>query len=300
MKTLSRFLKHSPIYILFFLSSNLSSAEPLAVTEMNGIKRSDFQNFEKDWRLVTVRYRKDSNEMRWTFANDLAWKTLASGSISYPDGAIFGKIGVVTHEDSQFTSSAVPSGARRFQFMVRDKVKYAETGGWGYALFDVDGKLFPESIKETTLACYACHRIVENRGQVFSQPFQFLDGSKSLFSSTFFSENKGFHKVQFKTVAKKSLPDAIKKQLPNEVSQIQIVDVVFLQDNLFQGTLDEIKPSLELESYNKNLPAALVSKDGLRFSLIIPIEKEGCKKHRSFRAVTTGPTEIIKSEYCNP
>lgn len=277
-----------------------SPAEPLAVLEMNGIKRSDFQNFEKDWRLVTVRYRKDSNEMRWTFANDLAWKTLSSGSISYPDGAMFGKIGVVTHEDSQFTSSAVPSGARRFQFMVRDKVKYADTGGWGYALFDVDGKLFPEAIKETTMACYACHRIVQNRGEVFSQPFQFLDGSKSLFNSTFFSENKGFHKIQFKTVAKKNLPEAVRKQLPKEISQIRTVDVAFLQENLFQGTLDEIKPSLELESYNKKLPAALISTDGLRFSLIIPIEKEGCKKNRSFLTVTTGPIEIMKSEYCNP
>ena len=81
---------------------------------MISMKLSDFKGVEKNWHLVTVRFRKDTQEMRWTFANDGAWKTLSSGSIEYPNGAVFAKIDAVTHEDAQFPSSAVPSGARRF------------------------------------------------------------------------------------------------------------------------------------------------------------------------------------------
>src|SRR6185436_10943563 len=57
--------------------------------EMNGYKLSDFPDFEKKWKLVTVRFRKDTGEMRFTYANDLAFENLQKGVIDYPDGAIF-------------------------------------------------------------------------------------------------------------------------------------------------------------------------------------------------------------------
>jgi hypothetical protein len=255
------------ILLMSILTTQNGAAESAIKDKvMNGIQLNDFTGFEKNWRLVTVRFRKDTQEMRWTFANDLAWKTLSSGSIEYPVGAVFAKIGAATHEDSQFPSSAIPSGARRYQFMVRDNEKYKETGGWGYALFDVEGNLFPDPIKETSMACFACHQIVSNRGQVFSQPFLFSGGSSALIESTFLSEKKGFRVINFEWKNTNLLSKKLKSQLPPDFKKIRVVSDKAIRKNIFHGTLDEIRPRLELEAYTESAPAALISEDGSQFS----------------------------------
>jgi hypothetical protein len=50
------------------------------------------------------------------------------------------------------------------QFMVKDAMKYASTGGWGFAQFN-DGK----PIDETTLkACFPCHEPAKGYDFVFA------------------------------------------------------------------------------------------------------------------------------------
>jgi hypothetical protein len=56
-------------------------------------------------------------------------KTLTEGSINYPDGAVFAKTGIHTGVDPQFESSVILKGIRRYQLMVKNKKKYASTGG---------------------------------------------------------------------------------------------------------------------------------------------------------------------------
>ena len=80
---------------------------------MNGYSLKQYEGFEKNWRLVTVRYRKDTGEMRLTYANELAWKTLSEGRINYPKGAVFAKIGVKTESDPAFAASLSPEGTRK-------------------------------------------------------------------------------------------------------------------------------------------------------------------------------------------
>lgn len=111
-------------------------------TSMNGYSLKQFPNFIKNFHFVTVRYRKDTSEMRLTYANDKAWGALLAGGTHYSDGAVFAKIGIMTKQDPAFTSSVVPSGGKRYQLMVMHHKKHAATDGWGYALFDMDGKTF--------------------------------------------------------------------------------------------------------------------------------------------------------------
>lgn len=267
--------------------------------KMNGYSISDFKDFEKKWKLVTVRFRKDTDEMRWTFANDLAWKTLESGSIQYPNGAIFSKIGIRTSPDSQFQSSAVPQGARRYQFMIRDTEKFKNTGGWGYVIFDVNGKTFSEDPKIVEQSCYACHKLVDNRGQVFSQPFQIAPFTKI----AFLSEGKGFKTISFEWRSRKSLPQAIVQILPAKIQKIRVVSNEEISKNLFQGALDEIKPSLERESFESTSPVAIISPDGLRYSIVMPAKMAGCKKESSFKSVMTilnQKEKTLTNTYCNP
>lgn len=73
---------------------------------MNGYSLSQFPDFIKKWHFVTVRYRKDAHEMRFSYANDKAWETLQAGAKKYPDGAVFAKLGIMTQEDLAFSASA--------------------------------------------------------------------------------------------------------------------------------------------------------------------------------------------------
>ncbi len=54
--------------------------------------------------------------------------------------------------------------ATNIQFMVKDSIKYASTGGWGFAQFN-DGKPADEALHNT---CFACHVPVKTRDFVFT------------------------------------------------------------------------------------------------------------------------------------
>lgn len=281
--------------------------------QMNGYSLKDFKEFEKKWKLVTVRYRKDSGEMRWTFANDKAWSTLDEGAIDYPDGAMFGKIAMATSEDSQFASSVVPTSTRRYLFMVRDKIKHADTGGWGYALFDSQGQLFPEEVPKATQACYACHKIVQNRGYVFSQPLSLATSIQNRFHTGSINQKSNSqtksstHSIEFAIQFRDEKIDVLNREVRKEMgpnwSRFRRIKSSDITKNLFQGTLDEIRPNLEIESKKTGLPSALLSDDLKRFSVLIPVADKNCNGTK-FKALvsiskTNGGSEMKTFEYCS-
>lgn len=268
-------------------------------SEMNGYKLSDFADFEKKWKLVTVRYRKDTGEMRLTYANPQAFDALMSGGKEYPDGAIFGKIGIKTAADSAFPSSAVPSGARRYQFMVKDKVKFAATEGWGYVLFDKAGMIFPENPTVQTAACAACHRIVPERGYVFSQMWELAssDGpEKPAAPVTHFS-----NKIKFKEVKISAIPEIVAKEIPKSYKTAQQIEHE-ISKFLFQGTLDEIKPLLSQHAVKTKQPAFLLGADNKAFALVyienleIKCQAEGKSGYFMKAVSTSGGAEGVNYE----
>ena len=282
------------ISILIFASNGAFGDTSRA---MNDIKIDDFVHFEKKWKLVTVRYRKDSGEMRFTFANDLAWQALLSNSKNYPDGSIFGKMSFKTNPDISFLSSMVPHGKRRTQFMVRNKKKYKETRGWGYALFSSNGERYKGDIKTKSMACSSCHSLVSERGDVFSVPFFLTENGYNI------SKNQHIwsDKLKFKTINKNSLPEKLKALIRSEkVFSLQGK----LKKDLFFGTLDEIRPLLIEKSKISKLPAALISFDKKLFSVVIPQLKSSCenpleKKYMSAHTIQGDKgIKVLKMEFC--
>ena len=256
--------------VLFFISAATPNDRPSFAGKdvMNGMRRIDFGDFSKDWHFVTVRFRKDTGEMRFVYANDKAWTALNQGVSEYPDGAIFGKIGVATQDDLAFPSSAVPKGARRYQFMIRNQDLYKDTNGWGYALFDADGKTFPEDPKTTTLACAACHNIVPERGRVFSEPMGFLPFQSGAveFPS---------HSILFEDEAVTKLPPSVTKLLPKGTNRVRVL-TGDISHHLFQGTLDEVRPILAKEALRTHHPAILKNQDTSRFSVVFEDSQVAC------------------------
>ncbi|MDE1153336.1 MAG: cytochrome P460 family protein [Micavibrio sp.] len=273
---------------------------------MNGYALADFADFQKNWHFVTVRYRKDTSEMRLTYANDIAWAALNAKSTDYPDGAVFAKIGILTAEDPAFTSSAVPSGARRFQLMVRDKKKFADTNGWGYALFDAHGKASGKDVDIRSRACDACHALVPERGYVFSEPMR-LDVAENPEVPQAITPIAG--NMVFETVAIAALPKALQEKLPKGAPQVRQLRGS-LEKNIFRGTVDEIRPTLAAEARRTDMPAVLASTDGTLFSLMYldgaacagPDGKPGVtiKGFYTTGEVPGKTSNIVPTTYCAP
>lgn len=227
---------------------------------MHGHAFSEFDHFYDKWKLVTTRFRRDTNELRFVYANDLAWNTLEANKTEFPDGAVLGKIAYTTQEDPRFVSSMVPSGTKRYQFMIRDQKKFADTGGWGYLLFNSHGQTFPEDPVNTSKACAACHNIVSDRGYVFSEIVHVNPFEISRHEST-----KAPPRIQFSNLAASRLGRELRRLLPASTTTVRAVEGE-LRRSLFEGTLNEIRPTLTLEAVKNGRPAILVSENGEEFS----------------------------------
>jgi hypothetical protein len=279
--------------ILMCWFGSVSAADFAGRDVMNGLSWDQYGNFAEEWRLFTVRYREDTREMRFVYANPLAWEALQAGRTDYPDGAAFAKTGAMMKPDPAFPSSLVPSGTRRFQLMVRDKKRFSDTDGWGYALFDQDGKTFAEEPRATALACAACHRLVADRGFVFSQPLTFLPPP---------SIGPAWRKrLHFESAGASVLPPTAVKFLPRGSKTIRKLTGP-LEKNLFQGTLDEIKPLLAEEARRSKLPAVLLDPKGRRFSMVIP-EKKKCSGGKgeifdSYHTSLKGGA-VVRNQFCH-
>ncbi len=278
--------------ILAFIS--FFSVNTVADQTMNELKLSQFGDFVTNWKLVTVRYRKDSEEMRFTYSNDLAWNALSKNLSVYPDGAIFAKVSFVSVEDPLFPSSAVPAGARRIQFMVRDEEKYKSTNGWGYALFDSEGNTYPGDMKAATMGCAVCHDVAKERGYVFSQ-IMGQPLSKDVFASSWRTQNKF---VDFKV---KSLPLSIQQSLPRADKKVRKLEGP-LADYIFFGTLDEIKPLLAKEAIESKMTTLLLSKDNKSYSLVTFDTTSRCEKDEvaliGKHSINSAKVSYLETRFC--
>jgi hypothetical protein len=129
----------------------------------------------RDWRLVSVAHEKgELNDLRAILGNDVAIEAYRAGELPFPDGTIIARL-AWNYESSEennetfgrpqsFVAGAPKNG---IQFMVKDSTKYAATGGWGFAEFNVDdGKPAGDDVLEQ---CYPCHEAVTERDLVFTR-----------------------------------------------------------------------------------------------------------------------------------
>lgn len=242
---------------------------PDSVRSMNDVKFDDYKDFPAKWRLVTMRYRQDSGEMRVVYANEAAWQGLNSLNPKYPDGAAFAKIGAESSHDPSFTSSIMPTSVSRVQLMVKDAKKYKDADGWGYALFDSRGVVFPEDVKTQTASCVACHRLVPERDFVFSRKFDFNGFTKSAIDDMKASS------LTFKPLERGRLPKLLAASVDKSFAKVESLTGPIAK-NGFSGTLDEIQPTLKEHAARLSLPAVLVL-DDKSFSAVVPIRSRSKK-----------------------
>ena len=94
-----------------------------------------------------------------------------------PDGAKMAKIHWIPQQNEFSPETTVPGKLLNVDFMVKDSKRFADSGGWGYAVFDYDA--VSDAFKPGTLAgkppqgndakCgFTCHSRAKTRDYVFT------------------------------------------------------------------------------------------------------------------------------------
>jgi hypothetical protein len=125
----------------------------------------------RDWRVISVAHEEgNNNDLRAVLGNDVAIKAYREGKLPFPNGAVIARLAwayVSSEENNKVfgrAQSFVSGAPINVQFMVKDSVKYASTGGWGFAQFK-EGKPADEALHKT---CFPCHEPGKARDFVFT------------------------------------------------------------------------------------------------------------------------------------
>ena len=144
-----------------------------------GLAFSEFKGFES-WQLVSI--SRNEKLTAAILANPVMIKAYEAGipenGKPFPDGAKMAKIHWNPKMSEHFPDVTVPGALHDVDFMVKDSKRFADSGGWGYALFEFDqtsgafkpGTLASNPPQANDAKCgFACHTIVKTRDFVFTE-----------------------------------------------------------------------------------------------------------------------------------
>jgi hypothetical protein len=157
----------------------ISAQDKYSVKVLGGLAFSEFRGYE-NWQVVSG--SQDGELLSVTVANPVAIDAYQAGAPGngkpFPDGSKMAKIHWSPKKLETFAAATVPGTLHDIDFMVKDSKRFADSGGWGYAVFEYDGK--SDTFRPGNLAdnppqgndakCgFACHTIVKSRDFVFTE-----------------------------------------------------------------------------------------------------------------------------------
>ena len=155
----------------------ISAQDKYAVKVPNGLAFSEFKGYD-GWQTVAVSHGTLLAVILGNPAMIDAFKSGIPGNGKpFPDGAKMAKIHWNPKKNPYFPDTTVPDTQHDVDFMVKDSKRFADSGGWGYAVFDYDAasdKFTPGTSADkppqgNDAKCgFACHTMVKNRDYVFT------------------------------------------------------------------------------------------------------------------------------------
>ena len=157
----------------------MSAQDKYTVKGPNGLAFSEFRGYE-DWQVVSISH--DNGLLAAILANPVminAYRAGAPGNGKpFPDGAKMAKIHWNPKKQANFPTAMVPASLSDVDFMVKDSKRFADSGGWGWAVFEYDAA--SDTFRPGTLAnmppqgndakCgLSCHTVVKARDYVFTE-----------------------------------------------------------------------------------------------------------------------------------
>ena len=133
---------------------------------------TDIPSGYRDWQWISSAHEAGNlNSLGAVLGNDVAIKAFRAGKLPFPDGTIIAALHyryVPSEENNKVfgrVQSFVPGPPTNIQFMVKDSVKYAATGGWGFGSFQ-DGKPGDAAFMKS---CFPCHEKAKATDLVFTR-----------------------------------------------------------------------------------------------------------------------------------
>jgi len=149
----------------------LAASDRYAAQVPDGIAFAEFRGYET-WQVVSLSLARD------TFAAILgnpamirAYEAGIPGNgQAFPDGARMAKIHWKARQSPDAPDpTMVPGALHDIDFMVKDRSRFAATGGWGYAQFNYDPATESFVPEGRGAACgAACHELAATKDYVFT------------------------------------------------------------------------------------------------------------------------------------
>ena len=156
----------------------ISAQDKYTVKVPNGLAFSEFRGYE-GWQTLSI--SRNEKLMAVILANPEMITAYQSGipgnGKPFPDGAKMAKIHWNPKKLETFPGTMVPGTLHDLDFMVKDSKRFADSGGWGWAVFKYDaasdtftpGTPADEPPQGNDAKCgLACHTIVKTRDYVFT------------------------------------------------------------------------------------------------------------------------------------
>jgi cytochrome P460 len=157
----------------------LSAQDKYAVKVPGGLAFSEFRGYES-WQVISM--SATARAVAVTVGDPAMIEAYQAGFPAngkpVPDGARMAKIHWAPKKNAFFPDATVPGTQVNVDFMLKDSRRFADSGGWGYAVFDYDGAT--DTFKPGTLAgtppqgndakCgFACHTKAKATDYVFTE-----------------------------------------------------------------------------------------------------------------------------------
>jgi hypothetical protein len=156
----------------------LAAQDKYALKVPGGLAFSEFRGYEA-WQTISV--SRNEKVVTTILGNPAMINAFQSGipgnGKPFPNGAKMAKIHWTPKQNEFFPGTTVPDKLANIDFMVKDTNRFADSGGWGYGVFDYDTA--SDTFKPGTLASvppqgndarcgFACHTQVKSRDYVFT------------------------------------------------------------------------------------------------------------------------------------
>ena len=156
----------------------LSAQDKYSLKVPGGLAFSEFRG-DEGWHVVSI--SQDGPLMAAILANPVMIGAYRAGIPAngkpFPDGSKMAKVHWTPTKMSTFPAATVPGEQHDVDFMVKDSKRFADSGGWGWAVFEYEassGKFRPGTVadkppQQNDAKCgFACHTIVKSRDFVFT------------------------------------------------------------------------------------------------------------------------------------
>jgi len=154
-------------------------ADKYALKVPGGLAFSEFEGYER-WQTISISH--NDKAMAVILGNPTIIQAFEAGvpdnGKPFPDGAKMAKVHWTPKTSAYPGTPLVPAAQHDVDFMVKDSKRFADGGGWGYAVFVYDpgtqtfspGTTAANPPQGNDAKCgVACHTIVKSRDYVFTE-----------------------------------------------------------------------------------------------------------------------------------